>query len=389
MNPASVKRPKVCHIMHDGTSRGGGGTFALTYFPRYHSHFDTFAIIGKKGDLVSQLRERGVRTFALGMDRPWRTFFSWPLIWNILRREKPEVVIVHGQWGGMFGICAARAAGVPIAIYYTHFPSFYTDWDLFRIIRNRLAETITCQLAAKIVCLSQSSRYQYLLRQLTKEEKFLYIPNAVLPPPLVNEADRQQLRRELDLPDEKEGPLVLSMGRLADQKRVDWLLHAWALVEARDPKARLIIVGGGPEEAALHRLTIELSLKRCSFLGSRSKGYRYYQFANIGIICSMFEGLSIALIEAMSCSCPMIGTHVDGIAEAIDPSITGLLVPPADPKALAEAILTLLADPARARQMGEAGRQRAIALYDANKILERQIQLVKDELAKSAQPSSA
>jgi len=379
-----LHRPKVCHIIHDGSIHGGGATFSLLYFPAYRADFDTFVITGREGGLSEKLQERGVRTLTLPMERPWKCLLSWPRLWNILRRERPDVVVVHGQWGGFFGAVAARWAGVGIVIYYTHFPSFYTDWDWHRLIRNRLAESVTCRCSTRIVCLSSAGRYQYLIRRLAPEIKLVHIPNGLDPAVLTDTVDPALFRQELDLPADNTDPVVVTVGRLADQKRIDWLLEAWALVESQSPRARLAIVGTGPEEAALRRQAGELGLQRCHFLGARPQGYRYFRAADAGVICSLFEGHPLALLEAMFLACPMIGTIVDGIGETIVDGATGFLVPPGDPPALAGAILRMLADPARARQMGEAGRLRAHELYHFDAVLPRQIQLVKDELQRAS-----
>jgi glycosyltransferase involved in cell wall biosynthesis len=379
MNP----RPKVCHLLHDGSGQAGGGaTFALSYFPAYLAEFETIAITGNDGDLADRLRALGIRTFTLVMDRPWRCALSWPGIYAILRRERPDVLVVHGQWGGFFGALAGRAAGLRTIIYYTHFPSFYTDWDFLRVLRNRLAESVTCRVATKIVCLGEAGRYQYLLRRLADESKLLYLPNCVDPAALTKTIDRVELLREMGLAADNTEPVAVSMGRLADQKRIDWILQAWALVEKQSERGRLAVVGGGPEANALRQLAAELGLRRCHFLGPQRDGYRYFCAADFGVMSSLFEALSLALIEAMLLGCPMIGTNVDGIAEAIVDGTTGLLVPPGDPPALAAAMLELLRDPARARRMGEAARRRAEGLYSAAKVMPRQLQLVRDLLAR-------
>jgi glycosyltransferase involved in cell wall biosynthesis len=381
-------RPKVCHLLHDGSGQGGGATFALAYFPAYTAEFDTFAIVGNDGDLAEKLRARGVRTFTLPMARPVRCLLSLPALENILRDEKPDAIIVHGQWSGFFGAIAARLAGVPVILYYTQFPSFYSDWDLVRVVRNRIAESVTCRLATKVVCVSAAGRYQYLLRKLADESKLLHLPNCLDPMRLTEKKERAELLRETGALPGDDDPLVVSVSRLSDQKRIDWLLRAWALVERRSMRGRLAIVGAGPEESALRRLADTLGLRRCRFLGARANGYGYFRAADFGVICSMFEGQPLALLEAMFCGCAMIGTEVDGIGETIDPGATGLLVPPADPPALAEAILRLMDDPAAARRMGEAARLRAEELYHADKILPRQLQLLRDELRDAGARSS-
>ncbi len=368
--------------MHDGSGQGGGATFALACFPAYREFFDTVAITGNDGDLAQRLRARGVETDTLPMARPLQAFFSIPRLVGILRRERPDALIVHGQWAGLFGSFAARLAGVKVVLYYTHFPSFYSDWDLFRVIRNRLAESLTCRWSTKVVCLSAAGKYQYLLRRLAPEENLLVLPNGLDPAALTETLPPAALRAQLGLPENSTDPVVVSVSRLSDQKRLDWLLRAWALVEARHPRAQLALVGSGPEEAALHALARALKLQRCHFLGPRPNGYAYFRAAAVGVICSIYEGHPFALIEAMFVGCPMVGTRVDGIGETIVDSVTGRVVPPADPASLAAAILDLLADPARARQMGAAAQARAEELYRSDRLLRRQFQLVRDELAK-------
>jgi glycosyltransferase involved in cell wall biosynthesis len=375
-----LPRPKVCHLMHDGSSSGGGATFAVTSFPAYVEEFDTFAIVGRDGDLAERLRRLGVRSVTLPMERPWRSLLSWPRLWKILQEERPDLIVVHGQWGGFFGAVAARAAKIGRIVYYTHFPSFYTDWDLARTIRNRIAESVTCRLATMIVCVGRASRYQYLLRRLADESKLIYLPNSVRPEALSATLDRTGLLRDLGLPHESTEPVAVSVSRLADQKRIDWLLRAWAQVEARSARGRLAIVGDGPEGGALRRLAADLRLTRCHFLGPQREGYRYFGAANFGVISSLFEGLPLAPIEAMFLGCAMIGTDVNGIRELIDHGKTGLLVPPGEPVALADAILELMADPERTRRMGAAARVRAEADYDAKEVLPRQLQLVREML---------
>lgn len=378
---SDAPRKKICHVMHDGSGQGGGATFALSCFPAYTADYDVLVITGRDGDLAARLEQKGIRTKTLDMERPWRALLEWPQIWSILYEEKPDAVIVHGQWGGFFGATAAWAAGCKTILYYTHFPSFYADWDLPRVIRNRIAESITCRCATRIVCLSAAGRYQYLLRRLAPEDKLALIPNGIDPAHLTQRMEPSALRRRFHPPLADEAPVVVSVSRLAFQKRIDWLLRAWAIVESRHEEAHLAIVGAGPEEKTLRELAQNLGLKRCGFLGARPAGYRYYQAADVGVICSMFEGHPLALIEAMFLGCPAVGTIVDGIGETIVDQKTGLLVPPADPPALAGAILALLNDPPRAREMGEAARARAHALYHADIVLKEQLQLLKDELA--------
>lgn len=371
---------KVVHIIHEG-SGGGGATAALSYFPRYRDHFATVAITGCAGSLPDRLSAAGLVVHALPLDRPLRCLLSIPAIALVLRSEKPDLAIIHGQWGGFAGAVAAWLAGIRRVIYYTHMPCFYTDWDFYRILRNRFVERITCAIASRVVCLSEAARYQYLLRHLVAEEKVIHIPNAIDTTRISPAPDKAAVRRELNLP--LDGPLVVSVGRLEDQKRLDWLLKAWQEVEEKIPAACLCLVGDGGDRQGLEILARSLGLKRCLFLGRQPDGYRYFQAADAGVITSMFEGQPMSLLEAMACGCPMIGTAADGIAETIVQGETGYCVPVADPAALSLGIRNLLGDLKQAAQMGIQARAHVTRRFGLEDILKKQIDLALETLSNS------
>lgn len=373
--------PKVIHIIHE--SRGGGGMrIALDYFPRYQTDYETVAITGKLGPLPDQLRARGVRTYALPLDHLWRALASLPRLWWVLQKEKPDVVIVHGQWSGFCGALSAWLAGVQTVIYFTQMPSFYVDWDFYRIVRNRIVERTTCAIATRVVCLSQAGRYQYLLRRLVPEKNLLHIPNGVDLEQVRPVMDKAALRQDLQLPTDV--PVVVSVGRLEDQKRVDWLVRAWQQVEAHHSTAQLFIVGDGRDRRELETLATKLGLKRCQFLGVQPDGYRFFQAADVGVMTSLFEGHPYALLEAMACGCPMVATAADGIPETIVEGETGFCVPVADTAALAEKILHILSHPDKSVQMGACARRRVEEKYALDSVVERQLALVKDVLREKA-----
>ncbi|HEY1169822.1 MAG TPA: glycosyltransferase family 4 protein [Verrucomicrobiae bacterium] len=356
----------MAHII--GMADGGGGrTVGLNAIAPCAEHFETYAILGRKGDLPELLRQRGVQVFTTGLDHAMRSLFSLPSLVSILRRIKPDVVVNYGQPGGMVGALACRLAGIKNVLYVTCFPSFYTDWDLFRVIRNHIVERISCRWATMVGCPSEAARYQYLLRQLVPSERAVYFPLGVDVKHINPTADKAAIRRELGLP---EGvPLVVNVGRLVDQKRVDWLVRAWALVEARDEKAVLVIVGDGAERAALEKLAAELKLKRCRFLGVQPNGSAFFSAADLAVVTTLYEIPGLTVLEAMAAACPVVVTAADGVAESVQASNGGgVLVPLADPEALAKGILTLLQDEQMRSVMGKQGRAyvgKSCALTDA------------------------
>ncbi|HLK12037.1 MAG TPA: glycosyltransferase family 4 protein [Candidatus Binatia bacterium] len=157
-------------------------------------------------------------------------------------------------------------------------------------------------------------------------------------------------------------PYVLAVGRLAHQKGFDVLLEAWALAGPAAAGVDLLLAGDGPDRAALERQAAELGIAASvHFLGSTQSARlaALYRGALLLACPSRWEGLPLVCLEAMASGCPVVGSDVDGIPDAVTPGETGLLVPPREPTALAGALTALLGDPARRAAFG--ARARAIA----------------------------
>src|SRR5205823_12324570 len=137
------------------------------------------------------------------------------------------------------------------------------------------------------------------------------------------------------------------------EKDVATLLHAAALVVRQRPAFRLRIAGDGPCLPALRGLAKQLGLDdQVAFLGEVRDVAGLLATARLFVLPSLTEGISLTLLEAMSCGLPVVATRVGGNPEVIVDGQTGLLVPPGDPPALAAAILQLLGDETRCRNLG-------------------------------------
>jgi glycosyltransferase involved in cell wall biosynthesis len=157
---------------------------------------------------------------------------------------------------------------------------------------------------------------------------------------------------------------VLFVGRLVERKGVAHLIDALARL---DDHSRLVVVGDGPERPRLEARARELGLAdRVVFRGriSDAELQRAYQGADVFVLPAVVdsrgdtEGLGVVLLEAMNYGVPVVASNIGGIVDIVVDRETGILVPPADPVALAGALQTVLGDPSRARELGEAGRRR-------------------------------
>ena len=130
------------------------------------------------------------------------------------------------------------------------------------------------------------------------------------------------------------------------------------------PKARVICVGDGALSADLTQQVRELQLEEnVCFVGFQSNIPDWLAMADISVLPSLFEGLPLVAIESLGAQRPMIATAVDGTSEVVLNEKTGLTVPPSDPRALGQAILRLLRDPALRQQLATEGRKWVLANF--------------------------
>jgi glycosyltransferase involved in cell wall biosynthesis len=166
-------------------------------------------------------------------------------------------------------------------------------------------------------------------------------------------------------------PLLLAVGRLIEQKDHATLLRAFALVHARRPEARLAILGSGPLEHATRTLARDLGLEAAVVLPGRTAPRHWLERADVFVHTSQWEGFGIVLLEAMLASLPIVATRVSAVPEVVVDGVTGLLVEAGDAPALAATVETLLAEPGRARLLGEAGHRRAREDFSVAAMAER------------------
>lgn len=172
----------------------------------------------------------------------------------------------------------------------------------------------------------------------------------------------KELKEELveDLEIEKCKPFLITVGSLTRPKGYHYLLRAFSIIK-KEIDEKFLILGTGKDEAKLKSLVNELGIREeVFFLGFQKNPYKFMKTASIFIISSIWEGFPNVILEAMVCGVPVISTDCPfGPREIITNGKNGILVPPADEKALSEAILALLKDSALRRNFSEEGKKRA------------------------------
>lgn len=199
------------------------------------------------------------------------------------------------------------------------------------------------------------------------KEKRIFLPNGVntercVP---VSEDQKLKLRAKLSLP--VQACIVTYVGRLVPEKRVDYLLNIWNDIRSKYRDALLLVVGEGPEEQRLRGMSVE----GVQFTGQVDDAVPYLQASDLFVLPSSTEGLSNSMLEAMSCSLPVLATAVGGASDIIRHNESGFLIPPDDINAVRSGMETLLADGTLRFMLGSNARSRIVEEYSLDSVAQR------------------
>jgi len=306
---------------------------------------------------------------------------AWAIfaLWRMLCRVRPEIVHTHTSKAGAVGRLAARLAGIPVVIHTPHGHLFYGYYGRFLSSLVCFGERFLARLTDRIVTLTNRGAEEHVRYKIAGQQKFVTIHGGnSLAPFRSMRVNATFKRRELGLP--PEGPIVGTVGRLVPIKGHTWLLRAVPRVLAEFPQACVVLIGDGPLRGELKELTAELGISpHVVFLGTRHDIPECLAALDLFVLPSLNEGMGRALVEAMAVGCPVVATCVGGIPDVVTDGATGLLVPPRDDRALADAILTLLRDRRLLAAYGEAAQRRVDERFDIETMV-RSIERLYDEV---------
>lgn len=272
-----------------------------------------------------------------------------------LRRHRIDVVHTYGFYPNCFALPPAWLAGVPVRI--ASIRDIGAAWSP----AQRRVERWACRLA-DVVMVNAVAVQERLVAEGHAADDIVVIPNGI-DVERIERADGADIRADLGLP---EGvPLVGAISRLEPIKGLEYLVEAAPRVLARAPETRFLIVGDiVPQEEyrayrqRLRERVAELDLEgRVLFTGFRDDVPEILDELAVSVLPSLTEGMPNAVLESMAAGVPVVASRVGGVPEIVDDGVTGLLVPAADPLALAEAILRVLDEPDLAGAMARRGRE--------------------------------
>lgn len=326
------------------------------------SRFDVAVAAAPGGSHDGELERLGVPLIAMPWDRAGSLggmLRGLGASRRLLARGGYDVVVTHSSVAG----AVVRAAGLglgrrPALVHVVHGWASGARVSPARRAAYRLVERALAPGTDAVIACSSRVAADGVDQGLALPERISVSRYAIDLPRFDSrlEPDSAAARAALGLPAGR--PLALFVGRLHPQKGLPFLLQAWHRVVAARPDAQLALCGDGPDRAEVEGLAAALPAGSVALLGWRPDAVRLLRAADLLVLPSLWEGLPLTVLEAMAAGLPVVATAVDGTPEAVGHGETGLLVPPSDPPALAEAVLATFADPQRAAAMGRAGRRR-------------------------------
>jgi glycosyltransferase involved in cell wall biosynthesis len=290
---------------------------------------------------------------------------------GILRRERIDIVHAHHFDPAVIGITAARLSGCTAIVGRHYSDSLYRLPGSWKRQLYLQTEALCCRFAARTIVPS-AYIYDLLTRvQRMDERKVVRIPYGFDLAKYVPTPDGPSRIRQFFAPN---GEILIGcFGRLHREKGQIYLLKAIKDVLPAFPRLRVVFIGEGSDRAVLENAIKEMGLADSAVLaGWRTDVVDFLSAVDIVVQPSISgEGFSQAMVEALALARPLIVTDVSGARDIVNHGETGLIVSPEDPRAIAQALRTLLTATQFARQLGEAGREYVRQELDIRRIVRR------------------
>lgn len=331
--------------------------------------FEPVVVCFRAGPIADGLRERGVEVIHL----PVRKIYSLPALiqaWRLLRLmrlKNIDIVVTYHEGSDYLGGLVAFLARVPVVI------SSRRDMGYRLKKRHIMLYRVFNRICDRIVTVSDAVCDIIAAREHVPFHKIVTVHNGVDVATFAEMPDSAAARKKLSLP--ASGVIVGLLAGLRPVKGHRFFLEAAALVARAFPDT--IFVMAGPADDAAYRaqlklLAVQLGIERQAlFLSEYADTRAMLAALDISVISSLNEGFSNTILESMAAGKPVVATDSGGTPEAVIDGETGILVPPAHPRALADGMLRLISDAELRRRMGAAGRVRAASCFDTTVMMAR------------------
>lgn len=358
-----MNKIKVLEVIRQGQI-GGGESHLLdlvTFLDK--DRFEPLCLSFTSGEMINRLEAMGIRCYVINTLKPFDLKIQRQIV-DLMRQEQIQIVHAHGSRAASNMILPARKLHISL-IYTVHGWSFHDDQNILARTLRQWSEKLICSLSNQVICVSQSNAD-------TGCESF-GLKNAVVIENGINllkfnpDGHFEDLRTSFGFsPNDFVAGFI---ARCTKQKAPLDFLEAVRLVHEQNPKVKGLFVGEGDMDAEVDAF---IATHQMSDYVYRSK-FRtdvpdLLHCINVYCLPSLWEGLSIALLEAMAMAKAIVATPTDGTKEVISHEDDGLLIPYNQPQALADAILRLFKDSVLYNQCGLHARQLVAQRFDARRV---------------------
>lgn len=360
--PSAGGRFRVVHVVPELSVDGLTQVVAALCRSTDHERFDVSVLALNSVERVGEeLREEGYRVELIGRRGRPHDYATPIRIAAALRGRGVDLVHTHNTQAFVEGSVGAMLAGVRRVIQTDHARLFPDKW------RYMAAERLVSRYAERVIGVSDHTCGELRKYIRIPEHKLLTVPNGIVPPPTVSAAEIARKRAELGI--DGSGPILGIGARLVAQKAHHDLLTAVGILRDRYPDLTVLICGDGELRGELERRVEEERLGRnVRLLGIRHDMRAILPLFDIYVLPSIWEGLPMALLEAMAEAIPIVASAVGGVPTAVRDGYNGLTIPPSRPDLFADGVASLLDDAKLRNRLGANGRTLFLERFTAEQM---------------------
>jgi glycosyltransferase involved in cell wall biosynthesis len=382
MSPQKDSRARALVVV--GNSEGGGAWIALDLLGALDpARYQATLVAPASAEVSAWADSHGVTFAPLPLLNSRLGGETLRQLRAIIASERPDIIHAHGTRAAWFVTRCLPAHGAPPLLYGELNLSFQARRGALRLPWLALEAYLCRRAAAVTACCERDARFAERFTRLPVTVRHYGIDLTEIQRQVASAPTHDATTARLDALDALDAPpdatLIGTVGRLVPHKGLRYLIAAAPAIVAATPRAHFVIVGDGPERAALEAQSRALGLeRRIHFVGARAQPWRLLARCSVIVLSSLWEGGPLTLLEALAAGLPVATTDVGLVPEALGPELAAVSVaPPRDASALARATLRLLRDPAlrerfqregpalAARYDNQRTGQACAALYDA------------------------
>jgi len=342
--------------------------------------YDITVLCQTEGDLTQALKQKNIRFITLPELKreinPYYDLLAFLKLYKLLKHGKYDLVHTHSSKPGIIGRLAAKAAGIKCIVHTVQGFAFHEHSSNMQIFLVGLLEKLAGMASHKVIFVNSKDRDVASKMKLVANHKMVTIHNGV---------DLNQCNSANGVKNgngiKKNGAMVGMVARLWEQKAPQDYIASIPKVVAKIPDAKFLVIGDGPLETELKKMSAKLGIeKNVQFLGWRQDINDLLKVIDVVVLPSLWEGLPVAILEAMALSKPIVATNIKGNNELVVHGETGYLVKPGNPEEISSYVLKLLNDQPLAKKMGRLGYSRVKEKFALNKIVEQTSSLYENLL---------